>query len=362
MQGKLNLDLNPKLIYQKMITETEIRTGKPSDLPRNVTEEAAMKHEEVRSAVSKHLAELEEICNLFLDGIISSRDKLPYGLRWICKALKLACEAQFPDATQEDIHRLLGYFVYYRFINISIVVWMPLFCVFFCFLNLFFFEQAPDTFGLVESKDISAEVRGGLVDVAKVLQNLFNLLLFTDPDKSYMYCVNKFIEVRGFSFVVLCVSRESDKQDSKKRVEAYLDKVVDVRDPEEYLEVDQYNELVQRAKPVIVISTHEIVRIHTMVEKHLAKLAPDSDDNLRAIMKDLGAVPPLPSTEKDIQLWLSNRFKADVPEVQFCPLCLSGCCCLLCGRIRRRRSFTMRPRSWFCRCCARFRSSSRFAS
>jgi Ras GTPase-activating-like protein IQGAP2/3 len=97
-------------------------------------------------------------------------------------------------------------------------------------------------------------------------------------------------------------------------VEAYLDKVVDVRDPEEYLEVDQYNELVQRAKPVIVISTHEIVRIHTMVEKHLGKLAPDNDDNLRVIMKDLGPVPPLPNTEKDIQLWLSNRFKADVPE------------------------------------------------
>jgi len=134
------------------------------------------------------------------------------------------------------------------------------------------------------------------VDVAKVLQNLFNLLLFTDPDKTYMFAVNKFIE------------------DSKKKVEAYLDKVVDVRDPEEYLEVDQYNELVQRAKPVIVISTHEIVRIHTMVEKHLAKLAPDNDDNLRVIMKDLGPVPPLPSTEKDIQLWLSNRFKADVPE------------------------------------------------
>lgn len=27
-KGALNLDLNPKLIYQKMITETEIRTGK----------------------------------------------------------------------------------------------------------------------------------------------------------------------------------------------------------------------------------------------------------------------------------------------------------------------------------------------
>lgn len=274
-KGALNLDLNPKLIYQKMITETEIRTGRPSDLPRQVTEEQAMKHEGVRKAVEEHLAELESVCNLFLDGIISSRDKLPYGLRWICKALKQACEVQFPDATPEDIYRLLGYFVYYRFINIAVV--------------------APDTFGLVEPKDITAEVRGGLVDVAKVLQNLFNLLLFTDPDKQYMFCVNKFIE------------------SSKKKVEAYLDKVVDVRDPEEYLEVDQYNELVQRAKPVIVISTHEIVRIHTMVEKHLPKLAPEGD-NLRVILKDLGPVPPLPSVEKDIQLWLSNRFKVDVPE------------------------------------------------
>lgn len=275
-KGALNLDLNPKLIYQKLITETEIRTGKPSDLPRNVSEEQAMKHPDVQKAVSEHLAELESVCTLFLDGIISSRDKLPYGLRWICKALKGACETQFPDATQEDIHRLLGYFIYYRFINIAIV--------------------APDTFGLVESKDISPEIRGGLTDVAKVLQNLFNLLLFTDPEKGYMFCVNQYIEA------------------SKKKVEQYLDKVVDVKDPEEFLEVDQYMELVQRIKPVIVISTHEIVRIHTMVEKHLNKLAPEQDDNLRVIMKDLGPIPPLPDTEKDIQLWLSNRFKQDVPE------------------------------------------------
>jgi len=129
-----------------------------------------------------------------------------------------------------------------------------------------------------------------------VLQNLFNLLLFTDPEKGYMFCVNQYIEA------------------SKKKVEAYLDKVVDVKDPEEFLEVDQYMELVQRAKPVIVISTHEIVRIHTMVEKHLNKLAPEQDDNLRVIMKDIGPVPPLPETEKDIQLWLANRFKTDVPE------------------------------------------------
>lgn len=227
-KGALNLDLNPKLIYQKLITgattwvrvlflhhlthaETEIRTGKPSDLPRNVSEEQAMKNPDVQKAVTEHLAvtfflaspslfltlaqELQSVCTLFLDGIISSRDKLPYGLRWICKALKLACEAQFPDATQEDIHRLLGYFLYYRFINIAIV--------------------APDTFGLVETKEISPEIRGGLTDVAKVLQNLFNLLLFTDPDKAYMFCVNDFIT------------------ECKKKVEAYLDRVVDVKDPEE---------------------------------------------------------------------------------------------------------------------------------
>jgi hypothetical protein len=131
--------------------------------------------------------------------------------------------------------------------------------------------------------------------------------------------------------------------------------------------VFQYNELVQRAKPVIVISTHEIVRIHTMVEKHLAKLAPDSDDNLRVIMKDLGAVPPLPSTEKDIQLWLSNRFKADVPEVCVLGFLLqspleSDFVLFLFARIPRRRSFTTPPRSLFFLFFVRCRSSSRFAS
>lgn len=39
-------------------TETEIRTGKPSDLPRNVSEEQAMANPDVQKAVTEHLAEL----------------------------------------------------------------------------------------------------------------------------------------------------------------------------------------------------------------------------------------------------------------------------------------------------------------
>ncbi len=42
--------------------ETEIRTGKPSDLPRNVSEEQAMSNPDVQKAVTEHLAELVRLC------------------------------------------------------------------------------------------------------------------------------------------------------------------------------------------------------------------------------------------------------------------------------------------------------------
>ena len=95
--------------------------------------------------------------------------------------------------------------------------------------------------------------------------------------------------IRVMDSLTLAISQGSLRRGSAA---CYLD--VHHPEIEEFLEVDQYNELVQRAKPVIVISTHEIVRIHTMVEKHLAKLAPEADDHLRIIMKDMGPVPPLP--------------------------------------------------------------------
>eukprot|EP00339_Tiarina_fusa_P028122 CAMPEP_0117038994 /NCGR_PEP_ID=MMETSP0472-20121206/27399_1 /TAXON_ID=693140 ORGANISM="Tiarina fusus, Strain LIS" /NCGR_SAMPLE_ID=MMETSP0472 /ASSEMBLY_ACC=CAM_ASM_000603 /LENGTH=147 /DNA_ID=CAMNT_0004749369 /DNA_START=311 /DNA_END=751 /DNA_ORIENTATION=+ len=76
-------------------------------------------------------------------------------------------------------------------------------------------------------------------------------------------------------------------------------------------------ELAQKAKPVIIISLHEIFKTHALLAENLSQLVTESDDPLKVIMADLGA-PPSEFNEDDqdreLQLTLTNRFKVDVDE------------------------------------------------
>lgn len=276
MQKKeLDLEINPVAIYQKMITDQEIKTGKTSDLPKNVSEEEALKQKFVEETLNKNLEELKSLCKMFLEAIISTIDTLPYGLRWICKALKDLCFERFPQS-EEDIWRLVGYFVYYRFLNIAIV--------------------SPDTFKLVDPRDMGVSVIKGLIQVANVLQTLFNLIEYDGKEKPYMLRLNGFIK------------------ENLPSVQNYLKQVCQVDEPEEKLQVNQYNELVQKARPSILIGTHEICNIHTIMLKFLDRVAPDQNDPVRVILKDLAEAPPKPKENKDIQLWLTNRFNINIDE------------------------------------------------
>lgn len=273
----LSLELHPTVIYQSMINEMEIRTGEKSTLERNIPEEKAMSNPEVKSIMNQRLNALQEICQMFLDGVINSMNNLPYGIRWICKQIKHLSMDRFGEALDNDqVLKVTGYFVYYRFINLAIVT--------------------PDAYNVVD-KELEPVVRKNLVVVGKVLQNLFNFRLFSKQEK-YMMPLNDFIEK------------------NKLTVEHYFNSLVKVDDPEDHLQVNKYMELTQKTKPVILISLHEISATHHLVLQNLDALA-EKDDELRVIMKDLGDAPPeIPEEDdREIQLTLtSNRFKVEVEE------------------------------------------------
>eukprot|EP00211_Chloroparvula_japonica_P005130 CAMPEP_0119131044 /NCGR_PEP_ID=MMETSP1310-20130426/9300_1 /TAXON_ID=464262 /ORGANISM="Genus nov. species nov., Strain RCC2339" /LENGTH=838 /DNA_ID=CAMNT_0007121595 /DNA_START=153 /DNA_END=2669 /DNA_ORIENTATION=+ len=279
-----NMELNPLTIYIKMINEAEIRTGEKTKLERQVKPEEALDHPEVKRIVDSRLEELTDICKMFVEAILRSVNELPYGLRWICKQLADISKENLPDATELDIQRLIGYFVYYRFLNLAIV--------------------APDSKGAqLVKKELTPLARKSCVVISKVLQNLFNLRVFVEdnkPDTISMMRLNPFLE------------------EFKPKVAAYFDSLIKVDDPEDHLQVNKYMELTQKTKPMIQISLHEIFQTHAMVHKHLQGVAPEENDPLRKVMVDLGDPPEhLDLTEeedRDIQLTLTNRFKVDVEE------------------------------------------------
>jgi len=280
MKKELNLELNPLNIYQTRLNEIEIETGEKSTLERNVPEEQAANDPDVKKILHQRLTDLQDTCQDFLDAIISSMEDLPYGIRWICKTLIELCQKALPETSHEDMLRLTSYFVYYRFVNVAVV--------------------SPDAMSVTE-QELPAVVRKNLVVISKVLQNLFNFREFQESEGGrWLIPLNKFIT------------------DNRSTITNYLESLVKVDEPEDFLQVNKYVELTQKTKPIILISLQEIYSTHNLLLKHLDAMSPDKDDPMRKILNELGT-PPNPNDlpeedDREVQLTLTNRFKVDVEE------------------------------------------------
>jgi len=275
MTKEFNLELKPAVIYQTMISEQEVTTGQKSTLKRNLTEDKIMELKEIKAIVNTRVQQLQQICQQFLDGIVGNMNKLPYGIRWICKQICTISQQNFAKCGEDDVLKVTGYFVYYRFINLAIVT--------------------PDAFEIVD-KELSPVARKNLVSVSKVLQNLFNFSLFGGSDK-WMMPLNDWIKKN------IPIVRD------------YFTDLIEVSEPEDFLQVDKYMELTQKTKPVIIISLHEIAQTHSFLLQNIDKLAKDKEDPLRLILTDLGDAPQVPKEDdREIQLTLTNRFKQNMEE------------------------------------------------
>jgi len=249
---------------------------KKTTMQRNLSEQQIMELKEVKEIVAIRIDQLEKICDQFFDGITKNLNKLPYGIRWICKQIRKIAQESFKNSPEDDILKVTGYFVYYRFINLAIVT--------------------PDAFEIVD-KELQPVARKNLVAVSRVLQNLFNLSVFVGANDKWLMPLNKWLT---------------------KKIEAvrdYFTDLAEVPDPEDFLQVDRYMEFMQKTKPVIIISLHEISSSHNFLLQHVDKLAKEKDDPLRLILNDLGDPPSVSSSDdREIQLTLTNRFKQKMEE------------------------------------------------
>lgn len=103
------------------------------------------------------LVVLEFVVPCFVLSVLKKSSYLPfscsYAMRFIAMQLRLALVAKFPDAPQDDILKVIGNLLYYRYMNPAIV--------------------APDAFDVVEmgvEQQLGAEQRRNLGAIAKILQ------------------------------------------------------------------------------------------------------------------------------------------------------------------------------------------------
>ncbi|XP_048588250.1 GTPase-activating protein isoform X2 [Nematostella vectensis] len=263
-QEDLVLEINPIKVYIELY-------GHPMD-ESSLTLERAMDDPEVMFRTKLRIKKLQDISSLFLGIIISSLSQVPYGIQWLCRAIKELAMEKFPEATPEQINAMIGGFFLLRFINPAIVT--------------------PTAYMLV-NKQPTYTMRRNLTLIAKILQSMANKNVVSSHFKEeYMQPLQPF----AINHVDL--------------MQSFLSDLSSVPDFHESLEMEHYLSLSKDIK--ISITLNEMYKIHELITRHTDYLALTEDDPLHILLDELGqAEHQLPCVEDcTIHLVLTNKWGA----------------------------------------------------
>ncbi|XP_069348349.1 ras GTPase-activating-like protein IQGAP2 isoform X1 [Eulemur rufifrons] len=255
----LIINTSPVEVYKAWVNQLETQTGEASKLPYDVTTEQALTYPEVKNKLEASTENLRTVTDKVLNSIISSLDQLPYGLRYIAKVLKNSIHEKFPDATEDELLKIVGNLLYYRYMNPAIV--------------------APDGFDIIDMTaggQINSDQRRNLGSVAKVLQHAASNKLF-EGENEHLSSMNNYLS--------------KTYQEFRK----YFKEACNVPEPEEKFNMDKYTDLVTVSKPVIYISIEEIISTHSLLLEHQDAIAPEKNDLLSELLGLLGEVPTVES-------------------------------------------------------------------
>ncbi|MBN3308919.1 IQGA1 protein, partial [Amia calva] len=171
----LNIKTDPVDIYKSWVNQMESQTGEVSKLPYDVTPEQAMSHEQVRSRLDASIKNMRTVTDKFMSAIIVSVDKIPYGMRFIAKVLKDTLHEKFPDATEDELLKIVGNLLYYRYMNPAIV--------------------APDAFDIIDMSaggQLTTDQRRNLGSIAKMLQHAASNKMFLG-DNAHLNPINEYL-------------------------------------------------------------------------------------------------------------------------------------------------------------------------
>uniref|UniRef100_A0A8C9ZR75 IQ motif containing GTPase activating protein 2 n=1 Tax=Sander lucioperca TaxID=283035 RepID=A0A8C9ZR75_SANLU len=251
----LGINTNPVDVYKAWVNQLETATGEASKLPYEVTPEQAMSHEEVRNRLEASSLALRSATDKVLNSIVSSLDNIPYGMRYIAKVLKNSLHEKFPDASEDELMKIVGNLLYYRYMNPAIV--------------------APDGFDIIDMSaggQLHVDQRRNLGSVAKMLQHAAANKLF-EGENAHMTPMNNYIS------------------QTYEKFREFFQSACDVPEPEEKFNIDEYSDMVTLSKPIIYISIDEIINTHSLLLEHLEAISPDHNDLLHELLQDLGDVP-----------------------------------------------------------------------
>lgn len=264
----LNLEIHPLKVYSELGLVTD-------DDESSITADEAFQDLRVQALVKPRLAQLDVLANAVLDTIITSLPTVPYGIRWICKQIRLLTRRKYPTASDTSVCSLIGAFFFLRFINPAIVT--------------------PQTYMLVD-KHPGDKSRRVLTLVAKMLQNLANKPSYSK--EPYMDNLASFVN------------------SNRGKINTFLNDMCEVPDFYESLEMDQYVALSKKDLS-LSITLNEIFTMHSLLVKYQDKVCPQEESHVAYLLRELGKPPGQVQRSKNgtIEIQLFNLWETEVGDV-----------------------------------------------
>lgn len=277
-QRDLSLEINPLRVYDEIHdpASDDEDDDNPFGTNSQISAEQASRHPKVLELVRIRHTKLISLANEVVDTIINSLDSVPYGIRWICKQIRLLTKRKYPDATETAVCSLIGAFFFLRFINPAIV--------------------SPQTYVLVD-KLPNENTRRTLTLIAKMLQNLANKPSYAK--EPYMENLQSFVD------------------SNKSRINRFLNELGEVPDFYESLEMDQYVALSKKDLQ-LNITLNEIYGMHALLDKYKDGVIQGEESHLGQLLNDLGRSPGLVprNLNGNMELQLFNRWETEVGDVE----------------------------------------------
>eukprot|EP01083_Nonionella_stella_P184372 669146_1 len=116
-QTSLILENDPVNVYQHIISAYEAKFNKPWDGVRNLTSDEAADNKYVKRLIPHRRKQLQSFTEQFMRRIMEMVDRVPFGIRWICRQLTEMAQHRFPEADHHQINAIVGRFIYLRFFH-----------------------------------------------------------------------------------------------------------------------------------------------------------------------------------------------------------------------------------------------------
>jgi Ras GTPase-activating-like protein IQGAP2/3 len=273
-QDHLDLESDPLQIYRAILNNEELSTGIPSQRPRDLPKELAIREPDVRPTYVQHLQDLRDLCDGFFLSLEECIHRMPFGVRYMAaEQYRHLCQ-KFPREDPGFLTLLAGNWLWKSYLLPAL--------------------KEPEMWGVVD-RGLNPMHKRNLSQVITVLGQVASGRLF-GQDNLYMQPLNNWIT------------------ESLDRWHEALHHLFELPNAEEYFDADQFSDLYARTKPTLYIKLSDIFALHSLVADNLPAVAPQRDDPIKELLTDLGTAKSneidlsSASSGGEITLTLKSRF------------------------------------------------------